>query len=240
MASLALGLGGSLLSGVFGGKGAKKAAQTQAQALQRAMDQQNQQFQQTRADNMPFLQAGQGALQSMAELLGLQLPGPISGFGGGTFNIDGTQATPVGVNDAQEAAIARLKASPGFTSLFNTGADTILQNAAATGGLRGGNTQNSLAQFGSGLLASTIERQLANLGGIANIGAGTAGNLGSLGQSNANSISQLLADQGNARAGGILGGSTILNKSLNDVIGQIQTFGRNDGFGVGTAKKWGW
>lgn len=207
MASLAVPLAGSLLSGIFGGKGAKAATKAQTQALQQAMAQQQAQFQQTRADNLPFLEGGQKGFASILDLLG----------------VNGT--------DPQGAAIASLKASPGFTSLYNTGADTILQNAAATGGLRGGNTQNSLANFGSGLLASTIERQLANLGGIANIGAGTAGNLGSLGQSNANSISSLLEAQGNAKAGGSLMQGAIMGRTFNDIAGQIQGYGQ---------KKWGW
>lgn len=207
MAGLAVGLGGSLLSGLVGGKGAKKAAQAQAQAIQQAIGEQRRQYDQSRADQMPFLNAGTGALGQVQGLLGLN---------GG---------------DVQSQLIAALKGSPAFTSRYSTGADTILQNAAATGGLRGGNTQNSLANFGSSLLSDVIQQQLGNLGGLVNIGSGTAGQLGSLGQSNANSISSLLGQLGEAKAAGVAAPYTALNRTINDAFGQVQGYGQ---------KKWGW
>ncbi|WP_343518091.1 hypothetical protein [Sphingomonas sp.] len=206
MASAAISLGGSLLSGLFGGKSAKKAAQQRAQAIQQAIAEQRRQYDQSRSDFMPFLNAGTGALGQVQGLLGLN---------GG---------------DIQQQLIDSLKGSPSFTSRFNTGADTILQNAAATGGLRGGNTQSSLANFGSSLLSDVIQQQLGNLGGLVNIGSGTAGDLGSLGQSNANSISALLETFGNAKAGGTLGQGTAWLKGLNGGIAPFQDL----------AKKWAW
>lgn len=207
MAGLAVGLGGSLLSGLVGGKGAKKAAQAQAQAIQQAIGEQRRQYDQSRSDFMPFLSAGTGALGQVQGLLGLN---------GG---------------DVQGQLIAALKGSPAFTSRYDTGADTILQNAAATGGLRGGNTQSSLANFGSSLLSDVIQQQLGNLGGLVNIGSGTAGQLGSLGQNSANSIGNLLTQQGGAKAAGIAGQYGALGNTLNDIFGQVQGFGQ---------KKWSW
>lgn len=207
MASLAVGLGGSLLSGLFGSKGAKKAANAQVQALQQAIGEQRRQFDTARADNMPFVQGGYKGLGGFLDLLGL----------------NGA--------DVQAAAIEQLKGSPGFTSRYDTGVDTILQNASATGGLRGGNTQTGLAQFGSSLLDDVIQRQLGGLGGLIQTGSGTAMNLGQLGQENANAISELLAGQGRAKATGIAGSYGAWNNVLNDMQGQIQGFGQ---------KKWGW
>jgi hypothetical protein len=207
MAGLAVGLGGSLLSGIFGGKGAKKAANAQAQALQQAIGEQRRQYDQSRSDFLPYLNAGTGALGQVQGILGLN---------GG---------------DIQQQLLDSLKGSPAFTSRYDTGVDTILQNAAATGGLRGGNTNNSLANFGSSLFSDVIQQQLGNLGGLVNIGSGTAGQLGSLGQQNANSISSLLSDQGKARATGIAGQYGAIGNTINDIFGQVQGFGQ---------KKWGW
>lgn len=193
MATAAIAAGTSLLSGILGGKGAKKAADANVKAINAGLAQQDRQFQQTRADNLPFLTAGQGAIGASSDLLGLN------------------------GNDPMAAAIAALKASPAFTSLYDTGADTILQNSAATGGLRGGNTNMSLAGFGSNLLATVIQNQLQNLGGIANIGAGTAGNLGSLGQSNSNAVSNLLTQRGSAQSNGIAGQYGAIQSAIGGV-----------------------
>lgn len=189
---------GSLFNGITGKGAAKKAQAAQTAAINAAIGEQRRQYDQTRTDNMPFLQAGQSALGGDNGILALL------GLSGG---------------DAQGKAIDLLKQSPGFTSLYGTGQDTILQNAAATGGLRGGDTQNSLANFGSSLLASVIERQLSNLGGLANMGAGTAGNLGALGQSSANQIGGLLTNQGQVQASGILGRQAMQNNTVNDLLG---------------------
>ncbi len=176
MAQAAIAAGASILGGIAGGKGAKKAAKIQAAAYQKGIDQQQAQFNQTQQNFAPYLQAGNKGLASYLDLLGLN---------GG---------------DVQSQAIAQLQQSPQFTSLYDQGADTILQNASATGGLRGGNTQNSLAQFGSGLLNQVIQQQLGNYGGLISTGSGSTGQLGQLGAQNSSQISQLLAQQGGAQA----------------------------------------
>lgn len=178
MAQAAIAAGASLLGGITGGKGASKAAKIQAAAYQKGIDEQRRQFDVTQQNFAPYLAAGDSALGSTLDLLGL-------GAGG---------------NAGQQSAIDALKASPAFTSLFRQGQDTILQNASATGGLRGGNTGNSLANFGSDLLAQVIEQRLGNLGGLVNIGAGGVGQLGGLAQNNANSIANLLGQQGSSNA----------------------------------------
>lgn len=193
MASQAIGLGASILSGITGGKGAKKAANAQIAAYDRGISEQRRQFDETQQNFEPFRAAGVGALGGVQELLGLS--------GGGQ----------------QQTAIDALKASPGFTSLFNTGADTILQNASATGGLRGGNTQNSLANFGSSLLSTVIQQQLGNLGGLVNNGLGATNSIGQFGQQTANNVTQLLGQQGGAKATGIAGQTAALQGIFNSV-----------------------
>ena len=112
--------------------------------------------------------------------------------------------TGVGGQAAQQQAIDQLKASPLYTSLYRNGENAILSNAAATGGLRGGNTQSSLANFGADTLSTVIQNQLANLGGIANMGMGSAGQLGQFGANMAGQVGNALTQQGQARAGAAL------------------------------------
>lgn len=195
----------SAIGSLFGGGSKKKAAQKAADAqiafAQKGLDETKRQFDLSRADQLPWLQAGQGALAEQAALLGIPIPGIISGYGGGTWNANGTQATPVDGSAAQAAAIAKLKASPLFQSLFATGNEAILGNAAATGNLRGGNTIDDLASFGRDTLSQVIQNQLANLGGISAQGGATGANLGALGANAAANMSNLFNQQGAAKAG---------------------------------------
>lgn len=173
---------GGLLGGSSQKKAAKQAAQAQIEAARIATDEQRRQFDLTRADNMPWLAAGQTALGGQMDLLGI-------GEGSTT---------------AQLAAIEGLRDSPLYRSLYNNGEEAILANASATGGLRGGNTNNSLARFGADTLAQVIQQQFANLGGISGTGNQTAGTLGQLGAHSADQISNLAIGAGNARAGSAL------------------------------------
>lgn len=209
MAGAIIGAGASILGGITGGKGASKAAKAQAQAQQAALQEQQRQFNITQQNFAPYQQAGTQALSGVQTLTGLN------------------------GNDAQAQAIEALKASPGFQSLYNQGSDAILQNASATGGLRGGNTQNSLANFGANTLATTIQQQLANLGGLVQTGAGATGQLGGLSQNYSAQQAQTQGMLGNANATG----AAAPYAALQGVINQL---GAQFGSGGSGAKALGW
>lgn len=173
----AAAIGGGALAASSAKSAANKAAAAQTASAQMAIDAQNAQYQQTRSDLQPWQQAGTAALGQQGDLLGL----------------NGTTA--------QQSSINSLKASPLYQSLFGNGQDAVLQNASATGGLRGGNTANSLANFGRDTLATTIQNQLTNLGGVSEQGQNAAAQTGQFGANAANQISSLLGDQGAAQAG---------------------------------------
>ena len=123
--------------------------------------------------------------------------------------------------EAQQASIDSLKGSPLYQSLFNNGRDTILANASATGGLRGGNTQGALANFGRDTLAGVIQNQLANLGGLSSAGQNSAAQTGQIGAQNSAGISQLLTQQGQAQGGAALAGGAANAAMINGIAGQI-------------------
>lgn len=189
----------SKVAGIFAGGGSKKASRraeaAQIEALNRAIAQQQEQFQQTRSDFEPFRNSGALAAGDEADLLGLN------------------------GNDASGAAIEALKASPLFASLVDTGEEGILANASATGGLRGGDVQSSLFDNRRDTLASVIENQLSRLGNVANRGVGAAGALGEFGANAANNVSGFLKNQGQVRAGGLLTRAGISGQQLNNVGG---------------------
>lgn len=60
--------GGSIASGVMGASASKKAANTAARSADRAADMQQQQYQQVRADNMPYMQAGYNSLPMLSRM----------------------------------------------------------------------------------------------------------------------------------------------------------------------------
>lgn len=130
-----------------------------------------------------------------------------------------TPGTPgVDAATAQQSAIDGLKNSPLYQSLYQNGQNTLLANASATGGLRGGNVQRSLANFGSDTLSSVIENQLSHLSGISGQGASTGATLGQLGAGTSGNISSLLVGQGQAQAGGILGSANANASGLSALL----------------------
>jgi hypothetical protein len=71
---------------------------------------------------------------------------------------------------AQATAIDRIANSPILQELTRQGEEAILQNASATGGLRGGNVQGVLARYRPQMLQQEIDKQFARLGGLSGMG----------------------------------------------------------------------
>jgi hypothetical protein len=194
------GLGGA----IEGRESVGQASQAQQQAAQGGIDEQRRQFDAIQKLLQPYTEAGTGALTQQQALLGLGAPG------------------------AQQQAITALQGSPQFQALQQQGENAILQNAAATGGLRGGNVQAALAQFRPALLSGLIEQQFNRLGGLTAIGQNAAAGVGNAGMFTGSNIATLLGRQGQAEAGGILGQQGALTKGISEAFGGIQRAG---GFG---------
>ena len=123
---------------------------------------------------------------------------------------------------AQQQAISQFEQSPMFQALARQGEEGILQNASATGGLRGGNVQGALGQFRPALLNQQIQQQLSTLGGIAGLGQNAAAGVGNAGIQTGQSIGALMQDTGQARGYGALGSGMALGQgvaSLGNILG---------------------
>lgn len=162
-------------------KAASQASSAQVQASQMGIEEQRRQFDEMRKLLEPYTQAGLSALQQQQALLGL------SGA------------------EAQQAAINAIQSQPGFQSMIQQGENAMLQNASATGGLRGGNLQGAMAQFRPQMLAQAIQDQYSRLGGMTALGQQSAAGVGTAGMQTGQGIAGLLGQMGAARAGGILG-----------------------------------
>jgi hypothetical protein len=190
---------GSLLGGGSQKKAVTQATNAQVDAYNKGIGEEQRQFDLTRSDFEPYLKAGTGALGQLGDLVG-------------------TNGAP-----QQQSAIDALKASPFYQTLFRTGEENVLQNASATGGLRGGNTERGLADFGSDTLMKTIQQQLSSLGGIAGMGEGATNSVAGFGASNADAITKLLGSIGGAQASGILTKAGIGAQGLQNAGGFLDT-----------------
>jgi hypothetical protein len=190
----AVTIGGGLLASGSQSRAADRATQAQTASDAAAIAENRRQFDVTQGNLAPWLTAGKTALGEQGDLLGL-----------------------AGA-DAQQGSIDALMQSPLYQSLFRNGQNTILANESATGGLRGGDIQNSLANFGSDTLAQVIQTQLANLGGISGQGRDTAATLGGLGAQNAGAIGGIMQSTGAAQAGGALAKGAIGANNINNIV----------------------
>ena len=191
---------GSITGAKQAGEAAERAGQAQAAASEAGVAEQRRQFDKLVEIMSPYVQAGvggggaTGALQAQQELLGLRGEG------------------------AQRQAISALEQSPILQALSRQGEEAILQQASATGGLRGGNVQAALAQFRPQLLSDLIQQQFSNLGGLTKIGQASAAGQAAAGQAAAGQISGLLGQAGAARAGGIIGQGGATRQAFGDLL----------------------
>lgn len=120
---------------------------------------------------------------------------------------------------AQQSAITALQGTPQFGSLVKQGEDAILQNASATGGLRGGNTQGALADRRTQILSGLIDQQLGRYGSLIQTGQNSAAGVGTAAMGTGQQVSNLMQQQGAATAGGIVAGTNAFTNALGGVGG---------------------
>jgi hypothetical protein len=168
--------GAALISAKISSNATKEAAETQGAATEAGISETRRQFDKMQEVLSPYVQAGEGAMAQQQALMGLAGP------------------------EAQAAALKGITEGEEFKSLTAQGENAILQNASATGGLRGGNTQAALAQFRPQVLSSLINQQYGRLGGLAQLGQASAAGVGAAGMQTGANIAGLLQGQGEAAA----------------------------------------
>lgn len=197
---------GSVITGYMASESqsdaASAAAGAQTASSQASIAEQRRQFDAIQKLLAPYVNAGSGAIGAQQALLGLS---------GG---------------DAQKQAISAIESSPAFTSMLQQGENAILQNASATGGLRGGNVQGALAQFRPQLLSQLIESQFNKLGTISGLGQASAVGQATAAQDSGNAISGALTQQGQAAAANALAqgqASAQMWSGIGNTIGNVAT-----------------
>lgn len=209
----------SLFAANKSAKAASSAADSQSAASMAAIDLDREKFNKLQELFAPFIQQGTDALSQMQQYAA---PGLSAMY---------KQADLAGLNGpaAQRAAIGEISSSPELMAMMQQGENAMLQNASATGGLRGGNLQGALSQFRPQMLNQAIQQRYGQLGGFANMGLGINQNLAQMGQASAAGVGSagmqsaqnqgnLLSQIGAAQAGGALGNAAAWKGFGNDIF----------------------
>lgn len=122
----------------------------------------------------PFAQSGQNAIPLLEALSGAR--------GSDAFN-------------------AAYQESPYIKFLQEQGQRAVTANAAATGGLSGGNVLKELTRFGQGLAGQGLQQQIQNLQGLTSQGMQAAGQAGQFAAGQGSSLAGLTTNAGQASAG---------------------------------------
>lgn len=193
--------------------GSSRASSAQSRSPRRAARTQMAMFERTQELLRPYVEAGSGAVQQQQNYLGLNGPA------------------------AQAEFIDMVQASPGFQEMMQGGEDAILQNASATGGLRGGNTQRALAEFRPYFLNQQLMQRFNQLGELSSMGQASAANQAAHGANVANNVSGFQTQIGQARAGNALAQGQAIGGIANAIgtAGIISALSPSSGGSVGTA-----
>lgn len=249
----AAGIGGaaSLAAGGEQAGASENAAQLQAQEAQNSLNFQEQEFNTQQANEAPFLQAGTGAVNTLAA--GLQP--------GGQFTQQWN--TPFNAPTAEQAA-----QYPGYQFGLQQGEGALQNSAAASGGLLSGNTAEGLNNYAQNYAQSDYTNvynqalqqyqqqynifqnnqntQYNRYASLAGLGQTTAGQLGQQGQAAAQNVGNIDltsgAQQGQdiqnaaaAQASGYVGASNALGSGASNLsqYALLQQLLNNQGGGGG-------
>jgi hypothetical protein len=213
-----IGAGSSLLGAKKGADAASAAASAQLEASKLGIAEQRRQFDKVQKLLAPFVAQGTSGLRELASLAGVRGDG------------------------RQQDAIDGIMAGPEYQTAMDTAQDTLLANASATGGLRGGNTQRALAELGPAVLSGMIERQYGRLGNLAAMGQNAAAGVGTAAQATGDAVSSLLAQGGAAQAGGALAAGQAWQqgiKGVNQAVGYLGGLAPEMPEGAGIFDRWG-
>ena len=207
--------GATVVGSLIGAKASKSAASTQAAAAEQASDLQREIFQQTRADQEPWRQAGVNALGVM-------------------------QSTAGNVPAAFKFGDYEFKADPSYGFRLAEGQKALERNAAARGGLISGRALKEATRFGQEMGSLEFgnaynraltsyntdvarENQLYNRqAGLAGIGQTATNLVGTAGQNYATNVGNLMTGAGAAQAAGQVGVANALTSGMGTYLNYTQ------------------
>lgn len=233
------------ITGKTGAKAAEKAGQLQADSSKYAADLAQKQYEQTRQDQMPWLEAGRDALGDLSDRIGQNAQFDDRWGGRIEEAYQGGQLT--GGLDPNN-----FQTDPSYQFRKQEGMDGIQSSAAASGGLLSGAALKSLNSYNSNLASQEYgnawqrdqaekqnlmgvlsgnrsqdyqlfsnedTRQYNQLANMAGVGQQTAGSLGDFGAQNAQNQGNLAINGANAQANGLIGSTNAKLGGMSNLLG---------------------
>ncbi len=195
-----------------------KATKAQQESAARSSDTQLAMYDQTREDQAPWREAGEGALDQINTGIGE----------GGDFNRDFT--------------LADFTKDPGYDFRLSQGLESVQGSRAARGSMLSGSTLKALQDYGSdyasGEYGKAYDRfnndrtqRFNRLATVAGIGQTATNNVGTAGANTANNISSNQIGAGNAAASGAIGQGNAITGGLSNLQSLYQLNQMNAGSG---------
>jgi hypothetical protein len=202
-------VGSSVIGGVLSSNAATDAAQTQADAANRAADLQYKQFQEQQATQKPFLEAGYKGENRLLDLLGLSGNAGAEGYG----------------SMAKNFSMSDYQADPGYAFRMSEGLKALDRTAASRGGMLSGAALRGATRYGQDMASQEYQNAynryqtnraniLNPLQSLAGQGQTTANTLGAAGQNYATNAGNAYMGAGNAAASGYVGSANAWNNAL--------------------------
>jgi len=203
--SAAIGAGSQIYGASKAASAAKKAANLQAQ-----------QFAESKALLAPYTAAGEGALSSYSNAVGLN------------------------GREAQQKFSDDFQTDPGWMAANEFGAKTV-DDRYRLSGQGGGNVRAALYDYGQKNLLSAYTTRLSQLGGLVDTGRSAASSTAAMGQQSAAQQGSLLSQAGLLQGQGITGAGNAIAGGLNN-LGNYNMYsqGMNAGMTPGTMANGGW
>lgn len=233
------------ITGKTGAKASEKAGSLQADASKYAADISQKQFEQTRQDQMPWLNAGKNALGDLTQYI--DKSPDFNDKWGGRIETAYNKGQLTGGLDP-----AKIQYDPSYQFRKQQGMDGLQSSAAAGGSLLSGAALKSLNEYNSNLASQEYgnawsrdqaekqnlmgvlsgnrsqdyqlfsnedTRQYNQLANMAGVGQQTANTLGQFGAQNAATQGDAAINGANAQANGLIGAAGARAQGMNNILG---------------------
>lgn len=210
----AIGAAGSLIGGITGGKGAKKAAKIQ---------------QQTAREQIAALERNRDYISNLSQPM-IDRGNSAGSLIGGFLGLEG--------GDQSTKALETYRGSTGYQDLLDTGLGAVNANAYARGMGDSGATLKALQQKGMALADQSAGSWLSGLNSLYQTGNAAIGNIAGVATQTTNGINAANQNAANASSNASLAGSAAWQSALQNLVNTGSSFIGAGGLGGNRASSY--